>query len=265
MNADAYFAASPTHLVGQDYALASAPGEPVAWALVADGCSGSPDTDIGARIVARAARSSLRLGHPPRPRLLAARGARAARALALPPESLDATCVYVLAHDGHVIVGALGDGVIARWDHAGTLELRVVEYPAGMPAYPGYAIDRARGDAWARAGGDAFVVRVKVGDGPWRIESSGHGTPPPWRFSARACRLVLVATDGATAFTRREGSGAPTDVDVHAVVSAFGAIASPTGRFLARRARRVLGRIAPQAGWTATDDVAFAGVSCPAA
>jgi hypothetical protein len=259
MHADAYFAASPVHLVGQDYALASAAGERVAWALVADGCSGSPDTDIGARLVARAARASLRLGHLPRPRLIAARASRVARALALPPECLDSTCLYVLSEGDDVVAGALGDGIVARWDRDGRLELRVVEYPAGMPAYPGYAIDEARGAAWRSAGGDAWVVRVRKGDDDWRVEAEGEGTPPPWRFAASDCGLVLVATDGACAFTRGDEG-----VDVHAIVSAFGTIASPTGRFVARRARRLLGRIAARAGWKPEDDVAFAGVSCPA-
>lgn len=260
MHADAYFRASPTHLVGQDYALASAPGASRSWALVADGCSGSPHTDVGARLLAHCARQCLCQGVRPGPGRLAGRAASLVRALGLPPESLDATCLHLMTRGDEVVATALGDGVVAHQDHDGRLEVRVIEYPAGTPAYSSYAIDAGRAAAWRGQGGDAFVVRMRTGDGPWRIEATGRGLPSPWRFPIAATRLVLVATDGATAFAR-EGDGS-LPVEVEAVLEPLFSRHCTTGRFMARRVRRLLGRVAADRGWAPHDDVAFAGIAC---
>ena len=61
MTADAYFAIGRTHDVCQDYALAS-DDVPKTWALVSDGCSSSPASDIGARLLGRAAAHALERG-----------------------------------------------------------------------------------------------------------------------------------------------------------------------------------------------------------
>ena len=54
MNADHHFWMGKTHNVCEDYAMSGTSGG-VSYAIVSDGCSSSPDTDFGARILARAA------------------------------------------------------------------------------------------------------------------------------------------------------------------------------------------------------------------
>lgn len=53
---DAFFTIGKTHTVCQDYAHAGfIPGTDQAYAIVSDGCSGSPDTDFGSRFMVTAA------------------------------------------------------------------------------------------------------------------------------------------------------------------------------------------------------------------
>ena len=58
MKADAYFEIGATHLVCQDYALAFANNE-YAYAIVSDGCTSSPNTDIGARLISVIAKDAI--------------------------------------------------------------------------------------------------------------------------------------------------------------------------------------------------------------
>ena len=54
-NADAFFSIGKTHMVCEDYARAGTQQNGLPYALVCDGCSSSPDTDIGARLLGMAA------------------------------------------------------------------------------------------------------------------------------------------------------------------------------------------------------------------
>ncbi|HYO91642.1 MAG TPA: hypothetical protein VEQ40_08400, partial [Pyrinomonadaceae bacterium] len=69
MNADSAFLIGATHAVCQDYAVAGngTPDERAAvsnlqanpYVILSDGCSSSPDTDIGARLLVKAAEQVL--------------------------------------------------------------------------------------------------------------------------------------------------------------------------------------------------------------
>ncbi|MBM3457554.1 MAG: protein phosphatase 2C domain-containing protein, partial [Armatimonadetes bacterium] len=108
MHADAAFRMGCTHSVCQDYAVAlraTAAGGPAI--LLADGCSSSPDTDVGARLLARATARVLESVATLAPRTLpeaqrsgVERAHRAAADLGLPAGALDATLLVLAAGDG---------------------------------------------------------------------------------------------------------------------------------------------------------------------
>ena len=70
MNADSAFRMGSTHAVCQDYAVASAwtaaahtdgaAPPPRPYIILSDGCSSTPDTDVGARLLVKAAEPLLR-------------------------------------------------------------------------------------------------------------------------------------------------------------------------------------------------------------
>ena len=122
MNADIAFAKGKTHPVCQDYAVAHVT-DTCASVLVSDGCSGSPLTDFGARILSQCALNNLSLlrddssptSEANREAFLTATAhdaSGAARLLKLPPQCLDATLMIVRADAESYHAEVHGDGAI---------------------------------------------------------------------------------------------------------------------------------------------------------
>ncbi|MCA9708502.1 MAG: hypothetical protein KDK70_21815, partial [Myxococcales bacterium] len=65
MYVDAWFAIGDTHVVCEDFACAGHTEAGAGFAVVCDGCSSSPQTDVGARLLAAAARVELERGRLP--------------------------------------------------------------------------------------------------------------------------------------------------------------------------------------------------------
>src|ERR1043166_7427722 len=157
VNADSVFRIGSTHAVCQDYAVAGdctaaisradgacAPRGP--YAILSDGCSSSPDTDTGARLLVKAAE-----------RLLREAGGAGALGLARvpaggagpppprggppgpPPQAVDATLLTAPLCGDELIVGCSGDGVVCLQTREGALDVYSVSYPAGYPVYPASA------------------------------------------------------------------------------------------------------------------------------
>jgi hypothetical protein len=261
MHADAYFARGHGHLVGQDYALASAPGAASAWAVVCDGCSGSPHADVGARALAHAAALALDRAQTPSTMTgLVRRATAVVRALGLPTTSVDATCLIVREVGDRIEATMHGDGVLAWCDRDGHVHVRTVEYPSGAPAYGSYLLDVPRGDAWREAEADHWVLRRRSGEAPWQVEGRGRGVVAPFEFDRAALRWLLVASDGLCAVSEPDGRGGRRPVGADLVVAELTDFASLTGRYLARRGHRLHTRIADARGWRLHDDVSFAGL-----
>lgn len=60
MNTDKYMAIGHSHRICEDYALSGDINSSLSYAMISDGCSGSPDTDVGARIVSYSFLKNLR-------------------------------------------------------------------------------------------------------------------------------------------------------------------------------------------------------------
>ena len=174
IHADCAFRIGKTHLVCQDYALVGTGEFPCV--LLADGCSGSPETDFGARLLVRSALplidilfdvpdtaategnmeedssahsvssfSSLFSARLKQYHLDTIKAARChAAALGLPDTALDATLLTLATHGENWFASLFGDGVVVAKNRSGVLEITVVSYPGGYPYYINYEADPAR-------------------------------------------------------------------------------------------------------------------------
>jgi len=245
LHIDAHFTRGRTHPVCQDYA-AVGPG----IAVVCDGCSGAPDSDVGARLLAhaalRATPDALRGG------TWMERTEVARCALGLDPASLDATCIVARATEGAITVTMFGDGVVAARRLDGTLAIIEVSYPQSAPPYPSYALSEQRQQAYDRSGLGTATLRA-TDQAPAAVPL-GRGLS--WRFPRAQWQSVLVGSDGLGAFRQMDQTLAPSTE----IVPPLFRYPSPRGAFVTRRLRRYLTKEAPTRGLHPEDDVAVAAL-----
>lgn len=258
MVTDAWFAIGDTHVVCEDFAVAGTTAGGQGFAIVCDGCSSSPQTDVGARLLAAAARVPLAQGWLPGVEVVE-QAAAAAALLRLPPCCLDATLLMALTDAEGCRVRVFGDGVVAARRRDGELQVHRFEHPDGAPPYPSYTLDPERQQRWHQR--CSPVLREHVGGpAPTLIE---HRAAPQLYFSRDQFVGLALGSDGLDAFVRVE-KGVATPVPTTRVLERLLRIAEPRGRFLARRGRRFLRRECPPDRWRPTDDVSLAAILWPA-
>lgn len=152
MNSDCAFFIGADHKICQDYAVARTDRD-LSYVIVADGCSSSPDTDIGARFLVKAAETflyqvemndsptrSLELYHEQSARF----ASMTTKFLKLDQSCLDATILTIKADNERFVASIYGDGVVAMVRNDGKIEIYSVEFVEGYPQYVSYTLDNSR-------------------------------------------------------------------------------------------------------------------------
>lgn len=294
--ADVAFAIGTEHLVCEDYGLAhsGAAGER-SFVALADGCSSSADTDIGARLlchaVARRFRSqacALRADpEAPVPTAFSPRDvihdADAWRSIMrLPVDVLDATVAVVFENQSNAAeVALVGDGVVAarRRDGAG-IDYAEVTCAHNAPTYLSYFVkhevlgnDGVPLGAYQAAGGGVRFIstqavgceRVSTQDHTWtEVALAPDGEGPDlalsWIFDRDRYDAVAVMTDGVSSFRTATEDG-PAPVPSREVIAELMTFKSATPGFAKRRLRRFLTRHCAVRGWRNHDDVGIAALA----
>lgn len=251
MNSDCAFAIGKAHRICQDYAVAGPENQGTedagAFVLLADGCSSSPDTDIGARLLVKAAQNRLP-GPFDAPAVWGAyhdaalhQAAASARALALRPTCLDATLLTVTAADGAFAACCSGDGVVVLGRQDRQLEVHTVSYAAGYPDYPSYRLDSGRRGQWEAQPGNEKRVECWTLGADGRAEQSecaGRRDYELFTGTANEYRFVAVLSDGVQSFTEMhetDTSRTPRLVPLAEVLPPLLAFKGRRGRFVERR------------------------------
>jgi hypothetical protein len=287
---DAAFSIGETHAVCQDYALATTAEEGAQAALLSDGCSSSPHTDIGARLLAhqvqhdlsRFARGFALCPDDEPPQSIAEalvertyrRAVRLAWRLGLPDGCLDATLLGLVAIPGetdgtpHSLYTLFyGDGVAVYGRRDGTVVILECAYPAGYPFYPAYLASKDRFESWRGVPGNAQTLTrtVYAADGTLCEQRTFVPNTPQYLFRTdpvEYARLSFAAvfSDGAQSFQQRREEGAFVPVPCRDVVRELTTFKSFTGVFARRRLRRFEEDAAAR-GWSHHDDLSLAALS----
>jgi hypothetical protein len=275
MHADSAFRMGSTHAVCQDYAVAGAcasaqsadcaeaPCHP--YVILSDGCSSSPDTDIGARLLVKAAERLLRESGATSASGLASLHVGAARLalswaemLGLPPQAVDATLLTAHLDGGELTVGCSGDGVVCLQTAEGALDVYSVNYPDGYPVYPAYAHQPARLRALAESGrackkltrlrGDSAGERLRQVD-----VSDGDAVTEVFAVMADGYRFAALFSDGVHSFLHAEA------VPLESVLPELVSFRNTRGAFAGRRMNMFL-KDCQRKGWRHADDLSLAAL-----
>jgi len=290
MNVDCYFAQGKTHLVCQDYALAMrvpVPGasEPIPeqpFVVLSDGCSSSPHTDLGARLLCLNALRFLEYGWLYSPTSVVDRTLWASVTATVPlhkvkgppletPSCLDATLLMASPHEFSVRAAAAGDGVIcARRRDTGVVETFRISFNGNAPGYPSYELSTTRLQMYLGEHGlrkvEHFVGRELAGCFENQIDHDGYDTiNTVWYrdFLQDDYDLVVLFSDGVESFQREEKPGHFVPVDMFDVLDQLLALKNFKGEFVVRRMRRFLSKFCPQNKWHHNDDLAMAAMYKP--
>lgn len=252
MNTDAFFAVGRQHHICQDYAIA---GKGVA--ALSDGCSSSPNTDLGARFLCR-------LGVTKGPHAAIHAATSLLAPLDLPKESLDATLLLARWDDPaqSVKVFIAGDGVLVGRRRDGGSTVIVSEFPSGAPFYLNYGTNDARRQGYLQEFGGKHVFTVSTPESE-TVQESQVEEPPVvmFEFLASTFDLVLLLSDGAKTFRRPvpQARGATEPVPLQEVVDNLLQVKGYVGEFITRRAKRFL-QDATARGWHHDDDFSVAAI-----
>lgn len=271
-NADAFFSIGKTHMVCQDYAKAGLQhGFP--YALVSDGCSSSPNTDIGARLLTSTAAFNMRWitagvcsFEEQEPYILQA-AQQALWPLGLDLKSLDATLVaaYWSPEEEGIRVSMRGDGVVVARDREGHWGFWTVDHERNAPRYMSYDLDPQRLERYKQKFGDKCQSTPYSSSNGWAPAGSlpYQGHPPDWFFEAEFFDLVMVLSDGVHTFQRVVDTGTSrtlVDVPVKKVIEQLLQIKGTKGKFLQRRCHKFLNTFCPLNGWQHADDFSAAAI-----
>ena len=248
MHLDAAFVIGDGHTVCQDYASAFTV-EDRAYIMVSDGCSSSPHTDIGARILTHQVMACLAAGMRVQQALfneVLKRARAVVQHLQLPRSALDCTLLIAEHDQERVRIIAIGDGVIAYTNREGDLAGFELTTPSQSPGYLNYWGDEERIHHYRQQ--DQGLVYRALGSDHTQHHPSGLHAFSMTLPSAQLTSLALYS-DGVSSFPQ---------VSVEEVLTHLGNFPTNQGAFAQRRLRKFTRKTCKKRGWTHQDDLALA-------
>jgi len=258
MNADSAFFIGKDHTICEDYALAGVQGD-IAYAIVCDGCSASPDVDFGARILAFQAKFGINTDSqwnpkdPNRVGSYAIYNARNAHKIFFPmlhPQALDATLLAARVKNNRVMAVVYGDGVIV---HRSKNEIKSahIRLTSGAPDYLSYTLDEPRMEAYNELENNVKEVHTSY-DGAYDYKPF---VPFVYDSPVEEGDTISLITDGIDSFRRQDNSS----IKWEDLVDEFTGFKNFEGQFALRRIT-AFKRKALTENWHHLDDISIASI-----
>ena len=185
MNSDSAFYIGSTHDVCQDFSLSGKLSENnVLYSIVADGCSSSPYSSVGARILSFSAQKELNKIYRNNARffdfqedICIERSRSSIASLNIPIECLDSTLITACSEKYETNIDMKGDGVAAIGLLNGDILIISVDFSSGYPYYMNYLPSYSkRYNIWAEANNECVVtMSIISSDGEYKILEKGSG------------------------------------------------------------------------------------------
>ncbi len=227
---DNIFLIGKTHKICQDYAYSDS-----SCLIITDGCSGSPNSDIGARILAQCAKTTLqeftRMDYRQFGYSVITKARVISDAMRLNKECLDATLIVAFPEEDYIRIFMYGDGVIInnQFTPSENLELKRVVFASGAPYYLSYWIDKERLKGYHKEFNGPLFIKdsLSVMEANYDYETS---------FTYFTTRIT-IASDGLTSFFSPSMGIKIAEPDIVISMTSFKTL---KGEFLKRRVLKVV-------------------------
>jgi hypothetical protein len=250
MNCDHYHVMSERHKICQDYTTTGVTADGIC-AVLSDGCSSAPDTDIGARIMAHQFRQKLPAHWGSDYGLATLAGFAAAdmsKAMGLSQESNYATVGYIYSNGKIIKTALFGDGVVYIRDKNDNESVFWVHFVDNTPYYPYYVHSTAINPAYFEGKHGRYTVCSVTNDMVECVSDDVVTQIIPTTFMgiypANSIKVLAVFSDGIDSFSRQG-----QDSTIMQMVNEFTDFKNYGGEFVRRRCTSVF-RQNPELSWT---------------
>jgi serine/threonine protein phosphatase PrpC len=201
MNSDCAFTIGSTHKVCEDYAIANDSAD-MSFVALADGCSSSKDSDIGARILVKTVEELevMKIDMTFSGKAYIANAKAVSNMMKLDQTALDATLLMARVEDGRYVMGCYGDGVTVVGYKNGKILIRSVSFLTSYPQYLSYELNPQRKNSFESVNKGAKLETVSINGG--RITSHSVTTPIPalFRDNVDDISFIAIMSDGIHSF-----------------------------------------------------------------
>lgn len=253
MNQDHYFYIGKSHDVCEDFA-ASGQYKEYNYAIVSDGCSGSTNTDIGSRILTRAAISNIDKIYDENlfKNLVVQKASTQINLLDLNQNSLDATLLVAACKDGLMHLHIYGDGCGVVKYKSGDIIIHDTEFPDNAPYYLNYLTDTLRNYNFKSnlLNNKEFkytdYISMLNDDVTGRVADAPSAPEYFWKsfsYCVSDIEYIAVMTDGVKSFEKKiidSSSISKEPIDYLDVIKEMCSFKNTKGSFVKRRVKSAL-------------------------
>jgi hypothetical protein len=250
ISTDSFMRIGKGHTICEDYCIHGT--EPFPYVILADGCSSSKNTDVGARILTHTAKDKIKNREYVWSSIYNAK--YIATALNLKEQCLDATLLvaYELPDSNFIQVEMYGDGAIINIAKDGKIHWVDISYNNNAPYYLSYKLEAKRDAQYKKMG------NIKEGTGvnyAGQLIKTNLPLYEPYKLTIdkKTTSAILLATDGLNSFIKN-GQCLPTD----AIVNQLTSFKNTNGAFIQRRCIRMISDLEKE-GYHHVDDFSVGG------
>lgn len=297
MKLDSAFQIGKTHDICEDFALTGVfkgSSNDACYTVVSDGCSSSPNTDLGSRLLSFSIVNELKQIHDNSAFFkqlssdaCISRARSTINSLNIPEECLDTTAL-IAYHDSHETeISIQGDGCVALGLDDGRILVVNVEFIKGFPFYVNYLPTyNQRYKAWHKQNpSHEFSLNVSSSlidvDGKWEVLSekiivhhfkydkdgskvsiivNDHGATISFGNKPKnMVKFIVLMSDGIHSFYQATDTGTSltnVDVDYREIITEVLKFKNFNGKFMQRRLNRFL-KFCAKNNWNHADDISF--------
>ncbi len=254
MNVDSFFTIGSTHKVCQDYVISLNETHGInegPFIALSDGCSSSPDTDFGSRILVKAIQSlyctqGIYPGDKSITELIWQKAVNSMNSInGLTLYCLDATLLFAYKEDKNINVVMIGDGTVSAKTKDGTMDTKTIEYKGNAPLYLSYLHSNPKRMEQRSKEFDCTKIitetSYKKGNEVTWMESKSTNNIERFSFPIEDYEYISLFTDGVSSFVKQEVSGGTKTqqtIPEYIVVEEATGFKNNGGEFVRRRCQR---------------------------